>query len=298
MAFDLAPIAIFAYNRLWHLQQTLESLKKNQFAPESELYIFSDGPKNSRDKKEVEKVRHYIHSLSGFKSVNIIKRENNFGLANSIIIGVTEMFEHSDRVIVLEDDMVTSPYFLRYMNKMLEIYKDEERVISIHGYVYPIRGELPETFFLRGADCWGWATWRRGWQLFECDGKKLFNELKKQHLDHAFDFNGSFPYTKMLKDQIAGKNCSWAIRWSASAFINNKLTLYPGKSLVRNIGNDSSGTHCGKKTCYDVSVLEEWSDFGKIRAEEDTSARAEFEEYFRTISRQPSIFTRLLRFFR
>ena len=143
----------------------------------------------------------------------------------------------------MEDDLVTSPHFLQYMNESLDLYQQEERVISIHAYMYPVKEELPETFFLRGADCWGWATWKRSWQLFESDGAKLLEQLNSQNLTREFNFNGSYPYVRMLKDQIKRRNNSWAIRWYASAFLANRLTLYPGASLVQNIGHDGSGVH-------------------------------------------------------
>ncbi len=190
----------------------------------------------------VKEVREYIRTITGFKSLRIVERETNLGLATSIISGVTEVVNQYGRIIVLEDDMVTSPFFLRYMNDALDLYENEEKVVSIHGYVYPIQG-LQETFFIKGADCWGWATWKRGWDLFDADGEKLLNELKKAGLLKRFDFDGAYPYTKMLRDQIEGKNNSWAIRWYASALLHDKLTLYPGKSLVHNIGTDASGTH-------------------------------------------------------
>lgn len=239
-----APISLFVYNRLGHTRRTVEALQKNVLASKSDLIVFSDGPTSEVQFEEVQKVRQYIRQIDGFKSVTIVEQENNRGLACSIIDGVTHVCNKYGRVVVLEDDLVTSPYFLKYMNEGLEKYQDEQRVISIHAYIYPTEQTLPETFFLKGADCWGWATWKRGWQLFDPDGQKLLDELKRRKLTHQFDFDKSYPYTKMLQNQIAGKNNSWAIRWYASAFLQDKLTLYPGRSLVHNIGLDGSGTHC------------------------------------------------------
>ncbi len=240
-----APIALFAYNRPAHLARTLEALRKNELAAQADLHIFSDGPKSDKDVPLVEAVRASLRDVPGFKSVTVIPRAGNVGLANSIIQGVTEVCGRSGRVIVLEDDMVTSPWFLRYMNEGLATYESDPEVISIHGWVYPVPAALPETFFLRGADCWGWATWARGWKLFNPDGAALLAQLEQRELTQAFDFDGAYGYTAMLRGQIAGSNNSWAIRWHASAFLADKLTLYPGRSLVQNIGLDASGTHCG-----------------------------------------------------
>ncbi|BDA79193.1 hypothetical protein LPTSP3_g21230 [Leptospira kobayashii] len=242
-----APIALFVYKRPDHLAQVIESLLKNEEAGKTDLYIFSDGPKNHLEKEAVQSVRDSIKGISGFASVRIKLHEVNQGLAQSIISGVTDVTREHGRVIVLEDDIVVGKYFLHYMNTALEKYFHKEDVASIHGYNLPIADKgLPESFFLRGADCWGWATWKRSWDLFETDGTKLLNRLESESLTGLFDLDGSHPYTQMLRDQIAGKNKSWAIRWHASMFLAKKFTLHPTASLVQNIGLDSSGTHCGE----------------------------------------------------
>jgi hypothetical protein len=286
----LAPVALFTYNRLWHIRQTVEALQRNELALESDLFVFSDGPRSESDRKQVVEVRKYLKSIGGFRQVTVIERDHNLGLAESIMAGVTEIVNNYGRVIVLEDDMLTSPFFLRYMNDALEFYKDEERVISIHGYLYPLRASLPETFFLRGADCWGWATWKRGWDLFEPDGRKLLKELKERNLQKRFDLNGAHPYTRMLKWQARGALDSWAIRWHASAFLADKLTLYPGRSLIANIGLDASGAHCSPTYRFDVALADKPVKIDVIPIEEHAGAKRVLESYYRTT--RPSLFTR------
>jgi ubiquinone/menaquinone biosynthesis C-methylase UbiE len=278
---SLAPIALFVYNRLDHTKQTIEALQKNILANESELFIFSDGAKNEANQSLINKLRDYLKSIKGFKTVSIIERPTNFGLAKSIITGVTQILNKYETIIVLEDDLVTSPFFLEYMNKSLEKYKDDQEVISVHGYVYPIKKPLPETFFIKGADCWGWATWKRGWNIFEPDGKKLLQKLNDKKLNKEFDLSGAYQYTQMLKDQIAGRNDSWAIRWHASAFLNNKLTLYPGKSLVQNIGFDNSGTHCTTNDALTVKLSDKKIQLNKITISENKNALKQFEKFLR-----------------
>src|SRR3990170_4410030 len=172
-----APILLFVYNRLIYTRITVESLKKNEFASESELFIYSDAAKTEKDKKLVAEVRDYIKTINGFRKVIIKESKENKGLALSITSGVSEILNKYDNAIILEDDLELSPFFLKYMNEALSLYEKEEDVISIHGYVYPVKKKLPETFFLRGADCWGWATWKRGWELFEDDAHTLFSEI-------------------------------------------------------------------------------------------------------------------------
>ncbi len=280
----IAPIALFVYNRPWHTQQTVEALQKNEYAETSELFVFSDGPQSDKDRENVNTVREYLKSVTGFKKVIIVERDKNSGLAQSVISGVTEIVNRYGRIIVLEDDMTTSPYFLRFMNEALEFYNDEEKVISVHGYIYPVKAKLPETFFLKGADCWGWATWKRGWDIFEPHGRKLLDELRTRELTRRFDFDGAYGYTKMLEDQVNGKNDSWAVRWYASAFLRDKLTLYPGKSLICNIGTDASGTHCENSGLFETEISREPVRIGHIPIEENTDARAAIKEYFHSSS--------------
>ncbi len=242
---SLAPIILFVYNRPCHTCQVVEALQKNILAKESKLIIYSDGFKSDKDKKEVESVRKYIRTISGFVDVEIIEKTKNFGLAKSIIEGVTEVINRYGKVIVLEDDLVVSPFFLDYMNSALQIYESEDKVASIHGYIFPVKHQLPETFFLRGADCWGWGTWKRAWNFFEKDSNKLLKEIKKRKLTSQFDFGGGYPFLQMLKMQTRGLVDSWAIQWYASTFLKEMLTLYPGRSLVKNIGIDGSGRHGG-----------------------------------------------------
>jgi len=288
----LAPIVVFTYNRPEHTQLTLDALLINSLANESDIIIYSDSARTANHNKAVDEVRSYLSELTGFRSIKVIHRDNNFGLAESIIQGVTEVLQQSEKVIVLEDDMVVSPYFLEYMNEALEQFVDDDRVISVHGYVYPIDVELPEAFFLPGADCWGWATWRRGWALFNSDGQYLLDELVRRHLIQEFDYNGAYPFLSMLKDQIKGANDSWAIRWHASAFLAGKLTLYPGRSLVHNIGNDSSGTHCGDSDSMDAKLSETKIKLNNIAVESSRTGREAFENFFR--QSQKKLLDRLL----
>ncbi|OFW80457.1 MAG: hypothetical protein A2887_04455 [Alphaproteobacteria bacterium RIFCSPLOWO2_01_FULL_40_26] len=276
-----APIALFVYNRLNHTKQTIAALQQNSLSAQSEIFIFCDDAKNNAGKTAVQAVRDYIKTISGFKKITIIEREKNFGLAQSIISGISEIIEKFGHIIVLEDDMITSPHFLEFMNEALELYKNEEKIISIHGYIYPTKKPLPETFFLRGADCWGFATWKHGWSLFEKNGSKLLTELRQKNLTKKFDFDGAYPYTRMLEDQVAGYNNSWAIRWYASAFLAEKLTLYPGKSLIQNIGTDGSGTHCANMSEFNLPPSREKITLKKTSIAESLKAREEIKKFFK-----------------
>lgn len=238
-----APIALFTYNRADHTQRAVESLLKNAEAKFSDLFIFSDGPKTPEKKAGVEENRKYIHTISGFKSISIIEREKNWGLANNLIAGITEVINKFGKVIVVEDDLILSPYFLQFMNEGLEKYKDDDRVGTITGFVPPIKDKLPETFFLKYFQCWGWATWKRAWDLLETDARPLLKGLRFKKT--KFDVGGGVGNYGNLYCQKVGLVDSWYLRYYASLFLKDKLSLYPGRSMVTNDGLDGTGTHCG-----------------------------------------------------
>lgn len=279
----LAPVVLFVYNRPEHTRKTLEHLSRNKFAAESELIVFADGPKENAGEEElakIEAVRSVVNEKNWCGTVKLVASEKNKGLAASVIDGVTEIVNGYGSVIVLEDDLVSSPYFLEFMNASLEQYANDEKVIGIAAYIYPVRTALPETFFLRGADCWGWATWKRGWELFEKDGKKLLDEIESKKLAEDFDFGNAYPYTQMLRDQVNGLNSSWAIRWYASAYLQNKLSLYPGETLIQNIGVDGSGTHSGISDKWEGRMAKKCPTVGTIAVEENPQARAAIAQFF------------------
>jgi glycosyltransferase involved in cell wall biosynthesis len=282
----LAPIALFAYNRPQHLRKVLEALQNNKLAEESDLYIFCDGPKTTATAEElakIEAVRVVAAEKKWCKTVTIHAQSKNRGLANSIIQGVTEIVSTFQKIIVLEDDLVPFPYFLSYMNAALDMYENETNVACISAYVYPVKSKLPESFFIQGADCWGWATWQRAWNCFESDGKKLLDVIETNALQKKFDFDFTYPYVQMLKDQIHHKNDSWAIRWYASAFIKNMLCLYPGKSLIQNIGIDGSGTHSGSSDKWNVAEFNENILLQKIPTVQHKHGYKAFKHYFKSL---------------
>lgn len=293
-----APIVLFVYNRPTHVQKLISSLRYNEYFQYSDLIVYSDGAKTPADINLVQQTRTYIKSILGFKSVRLIERSTNYGLANNIIDGVTSVINKYGKVIVLEDDLIVSSCFLKYMNDALDLYENKEDVCCIHGYVYPVKKPLPETFFIKGADCWGWATWKRGWDLFCSDGKALLGEIEKRNLKKEFDFSNSYPYCRMLKHQIEGRNNSWAVRWYASAFLHNKLTLYPGRSLVNQIGMDGSGTHCSTNEMFDVPLTNSPIVLSNIDIQESKQGRDAFIYYFRYIMFYYKVKARLKRTFK
>lgn len=283
---SLAPVVLFVYNRLDHTQQVVDALRGNELAEDTDLHIYADAAKDVEALEKVQALREYLPTITGFRKVSIQFRAKNMGVDANVISGVTEIIERYGKAIVLEDDLITSPYFLRYMNEALDHYEQKDKVISIHGYVYPVVQQLNEVFFLKGADCWGWATWKRGWDLFEPDGEKLLDQLEERKLEKEFDFENTYPYLQALREQANGETTCWDIRWYAAAFLADKLTLYPGKSLIRNIGLDGTGTHCGDSNSHDVELSPKSLNV-KAEPEADPVAYEAFADFFRDLAATP-----------
>lgn len=278
---ELSPILLFVYNRPGHLARCLESLLRNEEARESELYVFSDGARGEGDEKQVNAVREMLKGISGFRKVTVTERSGNIGLARNVIEGVTDLVNRLGRVIVLEDDLIVAPYFLRFMNDALDVYQNVENVGHIQACDFTKDPRLPETFLIKWTGSWGWATWKRAWRYFNPDGKALLKQLEERHLTREFDFNGTYGFTRMLRRQIAGKNNSWAVRWNASLFLNDILSLNVGRSLVKNEGFDGSGTNCGSGNLYDSDLWTHRTEVEKITpAVENELARKCFEDYY------------------
>jgi len=249
-----APIALFVYNRPQHTERTLKFLQQNELAAESRLFIFSDGPKTQADEENVAEVRELLKGIDGFKSVEIIQSKQNLGLANSVIAGVTKLVKDYHQVIVFEDDLICSPHTLTYFNEALTRYEQEEKVMHIGAYMYPLQDStLPDSFFYRAATSWGWATWERAWAHFEPNIDTLIQQFDAQKRNE-FSIEHRMNFWKQMQDFKKGKNNSWAIRWYASIFLRGGLTLNPSQSLINNIGHDGSGVHSGINDIYNVII--------------------------------------------
>jgi acetyltransferase-like isoleucine patch superfamily enzyme len=222
----------------------VEALRRDPLAPASNLHVFCDGAKTEAAAAAMREVRAFVRSIDGFNSVTVTERDHNLGLANSIIDGVGALCGRFGRVIVLEDDLIVAPNFLRFMNDALDRYADDERVMQATGYMFPVpsnRGD--KALFLPLISCWGWATWKRAWDLFD-PAMSHYPALQNDGARRArFDLGDSYPYFDMLRRQLHGELDSWGIRWYLSVFSRDGLVLWPPHTLVENGGFDGSGTH-------------------------------------------------------
>ena len=266
----IAPIVLFVYNRPEHTKRTVESLLKNTLARASKLLIFSDGAKNDNDLKKVNAVRDYIKTIKGFDRTEIVLRDKNFGLANSVIFGITEVFKQNDRVIAMEDDIITSPSFLNFMNKALTFYQEIKSIYSVSGYPYPIKISnkyQKDIFISYRASSWGWGTWKDRWEKVDWEIKDFSTFISDKKTQKLFDRGGQ-DLTPMLKAQMKGNVDSWAIRWSYAHFKKNAFCLYPIVPLCKNIGTDKSGTHSSSSKKLDVNLEESKTDFDMVKKPE------------------------------
>jgi len=238
-----APIALFIYRRPEHTRRTLLSLIACDELADSPFCIYCDGPKTPDALAEVRETRRVARSLAPV-SATFIERDTNHGLARSIIVGTTELTKKFGRVIVVEDDLEVARDFLRFMNDGLDRYANDDRVMQVSGYQFPLDPPLAtHPVFFSFTTSWGWATWTRAWKHFDADASGYAQVKADRELRRRFELDGSYPYFEMLERQRRGEIDSWAIRWHLSVFMHGGLVLYPGRSLVHNTGFDGSGTH-------------------------------------------------------
>ncbi|HSA33830.1 MAG TPA: FkbM family methyltransferase [bacterium] len=287
-----APLVLFVYNRPAHARRTVEALQRNTGAAESDLVVYSDGPRPG-DEEAVGKVRGYLKDIRGFRSVTIIEHDGNRGLAANIIEGVTQTVERFGRVIVLEDDIVTSPVFLSYMNEALNLYENDEKVMHVSGFL-PRSGFswlLPPTFFLRFMSCWGWATWRRAWAKFNPDAKMLYDELLKRGALHDYNLDGVLSFHDQLEANISGTIRTWATKWFTTIYLEEGLCLYPRESLAQNIGFDGTGIHCGTVlgagNPYEPPLTKRKIPVRRIPIRQSRIGRFYLKRFYRDLPREP-----------
>ncbi|MCR5216410.1 MAG: sugar transferase [Lachnospiraceae bacterium] len=261
-----APIAVFTYNRPVHSKNTLEALRANALSKESDLFIFCDGAKesaSSEGKMKVTENRKVVNAFAkeaegDFASITVVAKSENMGLAKSIITGVTDLLERFGRIIVLEDDLITSPDFLSYMNRALDYYEDDYKIWSISGYTFPLKSleTYPHDIYLSPRGCsWGWATWKDRFARVDWEVKDYPEFLKDKAAKKHFN-EGGVDLCEMLDRQMRGEINSWAIRWCFYESLNSMVTVYPRESLVMNSGADGSGENCVDSSLYDTTLVE------------------------------------------
>jgi hypothetical protein len=266
---------------------------QNELADQSVLYIYADGPKENATQeqfKKIESVRLLLRNKKWCKEVYIIEAEKNKGLADSIIDGVTEIVVKHGKVIVLEDDIVTSKGFLKYMNDALSLYEINEMVFQISAFMFPIDSKgLPETFFYNANSCWGWGTWNRAWKQFNDDPLELYLRLikKKVNWETYNAFQGT-AYKEQLYANIENRLNTWAVKWHSTIILNDGFVLHPKVSLTKNIGFDNSGVNCTLDKRFDQMVLASNIKVEAIEQVLNQQALNKISHYFQNINERNS----------
>jgi hypothetical protein len=278
----LAPVVMFVYDRPEHTMKSLKALQKNKLSNQSDLYIYSDAAKDRSSQIRVEAVRDVISRARGFRSVTIIERSQNLGLAQSIINGVSEQVQKYGRIIVLEDDLITSPFFLTYMNGALDYFEEVDKVWHVSGWNYPIDpAGLGDVYLWRAMNCWGWGTWANRWQFFEKDHDELVRSLSRRDI-HRFNLDGAVDFWWQVLANRSGKINTWAVFWYATIFKRSGLCLNPAVTFIENIGLDGSGTHCLEEKTTDVQLSELEASRYHVDIQENQLALSKIQDYYRS----------------
>ena len=296
----LAPVILFVYNRPFHTSQSLQALALNDLAQDTKLIIYADGINKEADSKNVQEVRKIIRQKMPFKSVEIIESDNNKGLMNSIIDGVTETINQYEKVIVLEDDLLTSKGFLNYMNDALNFYEKEQKVMHISGYMFPVRNlfdslfnnfvgkiidydfakNISETVFYQSTSCWSWATWKDRWNFYNPNAEDLYKKLNESGKMYRFDLDGSNQFKSQLEMNISKKRLTWSIKWEASVHLEGGLCLHPTQTMVKNIGHEGSGSSFDSSGLLATQNLRNYTKVAAIPLIENQKLREQMKLYY------------------
>lgn len=289
----LSPVVLFVFARPDHTKKTVDALLANPEACNTDLIVYADAARSENDVAAVEAVRELFSDLRGFKSVTIHLREKNYGLARNIMEGVTQVTAMYGRAIVLEDDIVTSPAFLNYMNAALDKYENIKEVWHISGWNYPIKSNenLPETFFWRTMNCWGWATWADRWQHFKKNPGELVNSWSSDDVKR-FNLDGTHDFWAQVVANHERKLNTWAIFWYATIFAHKGLCLNPTRSFVANIGNDGSGENCGAKDIYKTRLATIFHQQWPTKLTENVTVVEIIRAFYKSL--KPSLLRRIL----
>jgi hypothetical protein len=256
MPVNWAPIVLFTYDRPDHTRRTLEALAANVGAEGSDLFVYSDGPKTADREGLVRAVREYVGTVAGFKSVTLIEREQNMGLADSVISGVAEVLSRTGSLVVMEDDLLTSSNFLPFVNSALATYESRPDIFSVTGYNYPLKmpaSYREDAYLSYRSSSWGWGTWEDRWSQVDWSVSD-FDDFARDPQAQALFRRGGNDLQRMLEMQMAGELDSWSIRFDYAHYKHNAFCVHPTVSKVQNIGFDGTGVHCSETHEYDVEL--------------------------------------------
>jgi hypothetical protein len=294
---QLAPIVLFVYNRPEHTRQTLEALSANHLAKESKLYVFCDAPRDlsAAESAAVQQTRKVVESKAWCGDVSIRYRTENVGLAENIVSGLNEVLELHDRVIVLEDDIVTSKGFLKYMNESLVLYEKSKEVMHISAYMYPVSNRiLNGTIFLKILSCWGWGTWKRAWCNYSNDLNYFLGQLQDKSTIQRFNIKGHATFYDQLLLNYNGKIRTWAVRWYASWYFQGGYSLFPKTTLVVNIGHDGSGQNSATSNAYCPNYVAEFIEVEPVKLKENKYYLKKIDSFYaRVYHRKKSMIKRV-----
>lgn len=275
-----APIALFTFNRVFQTKRTLEALTLNSECKDSILFVFLDGPKTQNDLLAINEIKNILNSLDNFKQVIITEQKVNLGLAKSIIQGINLVFERYDRIIVLEDDIVVSKHFLKFMNDSLSFYEFNEIVWHISAWNYPISTDgLEDVFLTRIMNCWGWATWKKNWKYYDNDSHKIISSFSKEEI-RKFNVDGTYDFWNQIILNNEGKIKTWAIFWYATIFKNKGLCVNPAQTTTLNIGFDNSGENTRSYTSIKQKLNQNELHLIQLQSEDKTALKR-IKRYFR-----------------
>lgn len=292
-----APIVLTAYNRPDLLERTIEALAANALAMQSDCFAFCDGPRTSVDDPAIREVRSLLRTARGFKSLSIVERKHNWGLAKSVIAGVSQVLDEFGRAIVVEDDIVVSRDFLTFMNVALSSYEQNPKIFSVSGFNFGLtapKSYLYDGFCFYRSSSLGWGTWKNRWDQVDWTMSYYKRFSSDKAAQERFSRGGA-DLSYLLRLQASNRIDSWAIRWAYTHCERNGLALLSTRPLVHHIGSGERATHSRWKSFAQLPLTSVHKD--DVIFAPDVAVNPALADELRKLFR-PSIPRRIVRFFK
>lgn len=241
------PVLLLIFNRPKEAEIQTKHLQKIR---PKQLFIAADGPRNDKinETELCEKTKKTVlNSINWNCTVKTLFRKENLGCGKAVSSGITWFFENVNKGIILEDDCLPDLSFFSFCEKLLKKYENNPQIMHIAGHNSYTSNSKESYFFSKYSDIWGWATWKRAWDMYSLNIKNL--KSITENLADLPPLERIFWYGKIAYNTHQhSKNSTWDYQWCYTLLKNNGLAISPAKNLIQNIGFDDNATHTvGKK---------------------------------------------------
>jgi hypothetical protein len=273
------PVAFFIFNRPDTTARVFEAIRR---AAPPRLLIVADGPRPGRpgETEQCAAARAVVAGVDWPCQVSHNFSESNLGCRSRVSSGLDWVFETVEEAIILEDDCLPHPSFFRFCQELLERYRDDRRVMTISGnnHLFGRKDVTDSYYFSRYPHIWGWACWRRSWQLYDADMAQWPQVRDAGGLEASFPPRQARYWRYVFEAVRRGEIDTWDYQLTFSCLLNQALCITPTVNLVSNLGFGAGATNT-TDSCRLAELAAEPMDFplrhpahlvGDVRSDRET----------------------------